>query len=116
MGSPRLLRIPRIARGWVAIIDELQRAAAISATEVGSGAGAVPHRSSLSVSVSFVRRCLTSFSIAPFPAPATSIRTGGFPASDVGASLICVMWRGWLCGENAAGAASDGVFGGDFTT
>jgi hypothetical protein len=35
----------------------------------------------LSISAPFGWRCLTSLSITPFPAPAASNRTGGFPAS-----------------------------------
>ena len=47
---------------------------------VGSGAGAVPRRPGLSGSPRFLRECLTSRTVDPFPAPATSNAACGFPA------------------------------------
>ena len=47
---------------------------------VGSRAGAVLRRRGLSVSPRFLWECLTSRTVSPFPAPATSHAACGFPA------------------------------------
>jgi hypothetical protein len=47
---------------------------------VGSRAGAVPRRPGLSVAPRFLWECLTSPTVSPSPAPATSNGAGGFPA------------------------------------
>ena len=47
---------------------------------VGSRAGAVLRRHGLSVSPRFLWECLTSRTVSPFPAPATSHAACGFPA------------------------------------
>ena len=49
-------------------------------TAVGSRAGAVLRRRGLSVSPRFLWECLTSRTVSPFPAPATSHAACGFPA------------------------------------
>ena len=48
--------------------------------QVGSRAGAVFRRSGLSVAPRFLWECLTSPTVNPSPAPATSNGAGGFPA------------------------------------
>ena len=48
--------------------------------QVGSRTGAVRRRSGLSVAPRFLWECLTSLTVRPFPAPATSNGAGGFPA------------------------------------
>ena len=47
---------------------------------VGSRAGAVLRRRGLSFSPRFLWECLTSRTVSPFPAPATSHAACGFPA------------------------------------
>ena len=47
---------------------------------VGSRTGAVPRRPGLSVAPRFLWECLTSQTVGPFPAPATSHAACGFPA------------------------------------
>ena len=47
---------------------------------VGSRAGAVPRRRGLSVAPRFLWECLTSHTVSPFPAPASSHAACGFPA------------------------------------
>ena len=49
-------------------------------TSVGSRAGAVPRRRGLSVAPRFLWECLTSHTVSPFPAPASSHAACGFPA------------------------------------
>ena len=56
-----------------------ERSAVIS-FPVGSRAGAVLRRRGLSVSPRFLWECLTSRTVSPFPAPATSHAACGFPA------------------------------------
>src|SRR4051812_47696642 len=51
-----------------------------SRKRVGSRTGAVRRRSGLSVAPRFLWECLTSPTVCPFPAPATSNGAGGFPA------------------------------------
>ena len=56
-------------------------------------------RCGLSVSGPFVRRCLTSLTMLPFPHPASSNRMGGFPASGSRRKVHDVAhgrWRGRL--------------------
>ena len=52
----------------------------MKSSAVGSRAGAVLRRRGLSVSPRFLWECLTSRTVSPFPAPATSYAACGFPA------------------------------------
>jgi hypothetical protein len=49
-------------------------------SQVGSRTGAASRRSSLSVAPRFLWECLTSQTVNPFPAPASSNAACGFPA------------------------------------
>jgi len=60
---------------------------------VGSRTGAVFRRSGLSVCSPFPWECLTSRTVNPFPAPATSHPACGFPALGAPVCLVPrVMW------------------------
>ena len=60
----------------------------ICVSAVGSRAGAVLRRRGLSVSPRFLWECLTSRTVSPFPAPATSHAACGFPVLCQNSALL----------------------------
>jgi hypothetical protein len=64
-----------------------------SAMPVGSRTGAVFRRSSLAIAPRFLWECLSSQTVNPSPAPATSHPACGFPALGAPVCLVPrVMW------------------------
>ena len=81
--------------------------------QVGSRTGAAFRRFSLSVAPRFLWECLTSRTVNPFPAPASSNPAGGFPALGFPAcfsSRLCAVdqaARARIGGRAAAGYRRD---------